>query len=71
VSLPIYITPSEATRRYRVSRGALTRPVKSGSIRAVKIDGGVAVADRTRSVRSPGVPWASVLIGAGSRVAQS
>jgi excisionase family DNA binding protein len=43
--LPTYITLEEAARRYRISREVLTNLVESGKIKAVKIDGRVAVAD--------------------------
>jgi len=43
--LPTYIPLSEAARRYEIGRRALTRLVEAGRIGAVKIDGGVAVAE--------------------------
>jgi predicted site-specific integrase-resolvase len=61
VSLPVYITLSEATRRYRVSRGALTRLVESGRVRAVKIDGGIAVAEEdVKGARKRDALWERV-----------
>jgi hypothetical protein len=45
VDLPTYIPLSEATAKYRLGHRALTRLVESGRIRAVQIDGGVAVAE--------------------------
>ena len=44
VDLPTYIPLTEAARRYRLDRTALTRLVEAGRIRAVKINGSVAVA---------------------------
>lgn len=41
--LPEYITLEEASRRYWIDRETLTQMMESGKIRAVKIDGRVAV----------------------------
>lgn len=41
--LPEYITLDEATRRYQVDRQTLTKFVESGIIRAVTVDGKLAV----------------------------
>ena len=43
--LPTYILLEEAARRYRINREVLTNFVESGKIKAVQIDGRVAVAD--------------------------
>lgn len=43
--LPSYVTLDEAARRYRISRETLTQMIESGKIRAVKVDGRVAVAE--------------------------
>ncbi|HDQ74098.1 MAG TPA: hypothetical protein ENN19_18690 [Chloroflexi bacterium] len=40
-----YIPLSEAAERYRLSAGALSRAVEHGTIKAVKINGDVAVAE--------------------------
>ncbi len=45
VNLPIYIPRAEAVKRYHVNVGTLARAVESGMIRAVQINGEVAVAD--------------------------
>ena len=44
VNLPTYIPLAEAARRYRLDRETLTRLVEAGTIRAVKVNGSVAVA---------------------------
>ena len=43
--LESYLTLSEAARKYGVSTDALMRLVKDGIIRAVRVDGGVLVAE--------------------------
>jgi predicted site-specific integrase-resolvase len=43
--LPTYIPVAEATEKYRVGRRELNRLVDSGRVRAVKINGGIAVAE--------------------------
>ena len=45
IDLPTYIPLKEAAERYRLGRGALTSLVESGRIRAVQVNGGVAVAE--------------------------
>ena len=45
IDLPTYIPLNEATRRYRIGAQALTQMVEKGTIRAVKIDGSMAVAE--------------------------
>ncbi len=45
VDLPTYIPLNEATRRYRIGAQALTQMIEKGTIRAVKIDGSMAVAE--------------------------
>ena len=45
LNLPIYIPRAEAVKRYHVNVETLTRTVESGMIRAVQINGEVAVAD--------------------------
>ncbi len=44
MELPTYITVEEAARRYRIPEDTLTKMVEDGKIRAVKVNGGVAVA---------------------------
>jgi hypothetical protein len=43
--LPTYIPVAEATEKYRGGRRELNRLVDSGRVRAVKINGGIAVAE--------------------------
>jgi len=45
VHLPAYISLDEAARRSRLDRASLTRLVEVGRIRAVRVNGGVAVAE--------------------------
>jgi len=45
IDLPTYIPLNEATRRYRIGAQALTQMVEKGTIRAVRIDGSLAVAE--------------------------
>ncbi|MGD1996984.1 MAG: hypothetical protein PVH62_09460, partial [Anaerolineae bacterium] len=45
LNLPTYIPLREAADRYRLGHRALTRLVESGRIRAVEINGDVAVAE--------------------------
>jgi predicted site-specific integrase-resolvase len=44
-NLPTYIPLSEAAERYRLSVGALNRAVEHGTIKAVRVNGDVAVAE--------------------------
>jgi len=51
LDLPTYIPLSEAARRYRLGRQALTRMVESGRIRAVRTpEGGILVASEDVTV---------------------
>jgi predicted site-specific integrase-resolvase len=45
VELPTYIPLSKAARRYRISAKDLTNLIEKGTIRAVKVNGRVAVAE--------------------------
>ena len=45
-NLPTYIPLSEAAERYRLSVGALNRAVERGTIKAVKVNGDVALAEK-------------------------
>jgi hypothetical protein len=45
VELPTYIPVAEATEKYRVGRRELDRLVESGRVRAVQVNGGIAVAE--------------------------
>lgn len=54
---PSYISIEEASRRYRIDREILTQMVESGKIKAVRIDGRVAVeADVLREFLSEQIP---------------
>jgi predicted site-specific integrase-resolvase len=44
LDLPTYVSISEAIERYHLGREALTRLVEAGRVRAVEVDGEVAVA---------------------------
>ncbi len=50
VKLPTYIPLDEAADKYRLTAEALTRAVEDGIIRAVKINGGIAVAEEDTAV---------------------
>lgn len=50
LNLPTYIPFAEAVARYQVPAETLTRAVESGMIRAVQINGEVAVADEDVAV---------------------
>lgn len=52
VKLPTYIPLDEAADKYRLTAEALTRAVEDGIIRAVKINGGIAVAEEDVQVLS-------------------
>ncbi|MGD1992495.1 MAG: hypothetical protein PVI59_04800 [Anaerolineae bacterium] len=45
VDLPTYVSISEAARRYHLGHEALTRLVEAGRVRAVEVDGDIAVAE--------------------------
>lgn len=50
LNLPTYISLVEAAQRYQVSAETLTRAVESGMLRAVQINGEIAVADEDVAV---------------------
>jgi predicted site-specific integrase-resolvase len=43
--LPTYVSISEAVKRYKLGREALARLVEAGRVRAVEVDGDMAVAE--------------------------
>jgi|GEM_PF-6881327 len=45
-----FITLEEASRRYRISHDVLTQLVESGKMKAVRIDGRLAVPDRSAAI---------------------
>jgi len=45
MNLQTYIPLDDAARRYQINRLALTHAIQSGRMRAVQVDGGVAVAE--------------------------
>ena len=50
VELPTYIPLGEAAAKYRLDRQSLTQAIEDGIIRAVRINGGVAVANEDVAV---------------------
>ncbi len=44
LDLPTYVSISEALERYHLGRETLTRLIENGRVRAVEVDGGIAVA---------------------------
>jgi len=50
IDLPTYILLNEATRRYRVGAQALTQMIEKGTIRAVRVNGSLVVAEEDVSI---------------------
>ncbi len=61
MELPTYIPLDEAVRRYRIDREALTQMVESGKIRAVRIDGRIAMDEKSlEAVEQREILWRQV-----------
>ena len=71
VNLPTYITLEEAARRYHVTIDQLTRLIEAGRIKAVRVEGRVAVAEGDVAVAVQAVQADESLRGRPIRVTEA